>query len=331
MSLERFAVPRALAGQRVDRVVAIVTGRSRREVAELIAEHRVRVAGRVATRQKRVVLGEELEVELDAAGPAPSPLVADATVAFGVVYEDPDLVVVDKPAGVVVHPGAGQREHTLAAGLIARFPDLAAAAADGTFAPERPGLVHRLDKQTSGLLVVARNEASFRALSAQLAERTMGRRYVTLVRGTLPADAGTIDAPIARSLREPTKMAVRAEGRTARTHYEVLERYGAPLEATLCSIRLETGRTHQIRVHFAAIGHPVLGDVRYGGACRELPLARPFLHATELRLRHPRRDEELVVTSALPEELQRVLDLLRATPSPPQATPQARAQHAPTR
>ena len=178
------------------------------------------------------------------------------------VWEDADLIIVDKPAGVVVHPGAGHRTGTLAAGLVARFPDLVGAAEEGAGSPRRPGIVHRLDKDTSGLLVVARNPAAWRALTGQLSARTMGRIYTALVLGRLVADEGTIDAPIGRSTRDRTRMAVTVGGRAARTRYRVPTCYVEPMGATLAEVTLESVGPDQIRVHFAAIGHPVAGDSR---------------------------------------------------------------------
>jgi 23S rRNA pseudouridine1911/1915/1917 synthase len=167
--------------------------------------------------------------------------------------------------------------------------------------------VHRLDKDTSGLLVVARTPDAYRSLTAQLAARTVRRTYLALACGALEAEAGVVDAPIGRSLRDPTRMAVAVGGREARTHYRVLARYARPLEATYLELRLETGRTHQIRVHLAAIGHPVVGDARYRGDRRRSGCARPFLHATGLAFLDPATDEEVAFSSPLPDDLAAVL------------------------
>ena len=309
---EPVVVPASLAGERIDRVVALLSGRSRREVAELVATGAVRLEGRpVLSRHRRVVAGEELSVELDERPPEDGLLAGDATVELSVVHEDPALLVLDKPAGLVVHPGAGHHDGTLVAGLVARFPDLAAVPAGAGWDPSRPGIVHRLDKDTSGLLAVARTPAARRRLADQLADRSMGRTYLALALGETPAEEGMIEAPIGRSGRDPTRMAVRRDGREARTRYRVLERFADPVALTLLELRLETGRTHQIRVHLRAIGHPVAGDDRYGGACRELGLGRPFLHAAALRLVHPTTGEEVRFTSPLPPELAHVLARLR--------------------
>jgi 23S rRNA pseudouridine1911/1915/1917 synthase len=223
------------------------------------------------------------------------------------VWSDEDVIVVDKPAGLVVHPGAGTRSGTLVQGLLAKFPDVAAAGGE----IDRPGIVHRLDKGTSGLLVVARNPAAFASLSSQMADRTVVREYTALVVGSVEADAGLIDAPLGRSDADPTKMRVQAGGRSAKTEYSVIERFDQPEPSTLVSCRLQTGRTHQIRVHFASIGHAVVGDNRYGarklGNSAPLPGGRPFLHAGKLQFVHPRTGEVKAFRSELPEDLVSVL------------------------
>ncbi len=303
----REEVPDALAGERVDRIVAMVTGCSRAEVADLVAAGEVLVDGvPVTSRSTRLQPGQVVELE------APDPeavtvLVPDLGVPVPVVHEDADLLVVDKPAGLVVHPGAGRSEGTLVHGLLARYPEIAEVGVD----PVRPGIVHRLDKGTSGLLLVARTPAAYEALVAMLSSRAVHRRYRALAWGHLAAPTGLVDAPIGRSLREPTRMAVVERGKEARTRYEVLRRYDDPVEVSELACTLETGRTHQIRVHLRSIGHPVVGDVRYDGARQSLPLDRPFLHAEVLDLDHPVTGEPLHLESPLPEDLQAVLDRLR--------------------
>jgi 23S rRNA pseudouridine1911/1915/1917 synthase len=228
-----------------------------------------------------------------------------------VVYEDEHLIVVDKPAGVVVHPGAGVREHTLVAGLLGRYPDLAELAVPA--GDDRLGLVHRLDKGTSGLLVVARTADAYQSLTSQLLARTISRRYRAVVRGLVAADEGVIDAAIGRSLRNRTRMAVSAgaSAREARTHYRVERRWRDPIEASELEVSLETGRTHQIRVHLSAIGHPVLGDVPYGDRHPGPSAGRPFLHAWRLGLEHPATGEAMTFTAELPADLLEVLAQLR--------------------
>ena len=297
----RERIPKALAGERVDRVVSLLTGLSRAAVADLVASAGVRLAGAtVATRAARVGAGDELEVVLPQARSqalAPGP-----HVEVDVVYVDEHVVVVDKAPGVVVHPGAGNADGTLAQALAARFPDMAQVGQPG-----RPGVVHRLDKGTSGLLVVARTPASYEALVAQLAARSVERRYVALVWGCPQPARGVVDAPIGRSQRTPTRMTVSSRGREARTAYEVRRAFDRPVPVALVACRLETGRTHQIRVHLAAIGHPVVGDSRYGGDRKAVLAPRPFLHAERLTFRHPLTGERLTFEAELPPDLEEVV------------------------
>jgi 23S rRNA pseudouridine1911/1915/1917 synthase len=300
----KLTVPDALAGERVDRAVALLLGLTRAEVAALVDRGGLRVGGTaVKTRSVRVAAGDELEVEVPE--PRSDELVPDGAVPFSVLHDDAHLIVVDKPAGVVVHPGAGVRASTLVHGLIARYPDLAG----GEWADAaRPGIVHRLDKETSGLLVVARTPSAHASLRSQLEARTMDRRYLALASGELEHDAGTIDAPVGRSRRDRTRMAVAAGGRDARTHYVVLERFSG---LTLVECKLETGRTHQIRVHLSAIGHAVAGDTRYRGAS-VAGLRRPFLHACKLAFAHPAGGAAVAFESPLPVELDAAMREVRA-------------------
>ena len=305
--VERLPIPSTLDGERLDRVLCLIWDLPRSEATELIASGAVRLGGRpVATRARRVVEGQELEVTL------PAPRVATALAGerggedLPLVHVDDQVIVVDKPAGIVVHPGAGRVTGTLVQALLGRFPDLA-----GAGDPDRPGIVHRLDKGTSGLLVVARTQAAYESLVAQLASRSVERRYLALAWGSVGTDAGVIDAPVGRRFTDRTRMAVTAAGRPARTHYRVVSRFREPAEATLVECRLETGRTHQVRVHLAAIGHPVVGDVRYGGARILLPVDRPFLHAAQLAFDHPTTGERCRFDSPLPADLEAVLVPLR--------------------
>ena len=274
-------VPPLLAGVRVDRAVAMLANVSRAVATGLIARGGVLVDGTVVTVGRHALHeGAILTIavpEADAPG-----VEAEAGVEFMVVHADDEVAVVNKPAGLVVHPGAGHKEGTLVGGLLARFPDLSALVEAGVCPPDRPGIVHRLDKGTSGLLAVARTESAYGALVAQLADRSMQRRYLALVEGSVGDDRGEIDAPIGRSTRTPTKMAIAAGGRSARTGFTVLERRDLPRPTTLVELSLQSGRTHQIRVHMAAIGHPVVGDAplrdaRAGPRARPVLLARPPL------------------------------------------------------
>jgi 23S rRNA pseudouridine1911/1915/1917 synthase len=307
----KVEVPRALDGERADRVVAFLAGIPRSDAAAVVDAGGVRLGGRVVAKgSQRVVAGAELEVDLP---PAPGGPAAGADVEFEVVWSDDAVVVVDKPPGLVVHPGAGHATGTLVNGLVARFPDMAA---EPWPDPSRPGIVHRLDKGTSGLLMVARTAAAVAPLSAQLKARTVDRRYLALVWGDVADARGVIDAPLARSSSDPTRMTVRADGRPAVTSYEVVERAGT---ATLLRCTLGTGRTHQVRVHLAAIGHPIVGDDRYTAGARRpagaraapvarvLPPGRPFLHAEVLNFDHPVTGERLRFTAPLPPDLVRAL------------------------
>jgi 23S rRNA pseudouridine1911/1915/1917 synthase len=294
-------VPPALEGERVDRVVAMLTGLTRADAAGLVDDGRVLIAGRPASsRGRRVHTGEELTIDVPAEV-VPERIAADADVDVAVVWADDSVIVVDKPAGLVVHPGSGHTRGTLVQGLIAAYPDLADLAVGD--AAERPGIVQRLDKGTSGVLVVARTESARASLVAQLAARDVERRYQALVAGIVEAGEGLVDAPLGRAATDPTRVTVVAGGREARTRYKVEQRYRQPYEATSIECRLETGRTHQIRVHLAAIGHPVVGDDRYGGPAGD----RPFLHAAVLGFDHPVTGERLRFTSPLPDDLAAVL------------------------
>jgi len=299
----REQVPEGLAGERIDRVLSMLTGRSRAEVAALVEEGSVTIDGiPVSTRSARLRTGQLLEADVPDVDPGAA-LEADSSIDVPVVYADEHLLVVDKPAGLVVHPGAGRATGTLVQGLLASHPEVAAVGPDRA----RPGIVHRLDKGTSGLLLVALSAGAYESLVAALAAREVHRRYRALVWGHLGSPRGLVDAPIGRSSREPTLMAVVEGGKEARTRYEVRRTYREPVEVSELTCTLETGRTHQIRVHLRSIGHAVVGDGRYGGARQSLVVGRPFLHAEELDLDHPVTGEPLSFTSPLPDDLQEVL------------------------
>jgi 23S rRNA pseudouridine1911/1915/1917 synthase len=251
-------------------------------------------------KSRRLVAGEVVEV-LGAPEVAGLP-VGDPSVEVIVRHADDDVIVVAKSAGLVVHPGAGHPDGTLVNGLLARFPEIA-----GVGDPARPGIVHRLDRDTSGLMLVARSPRAYEALVEMLAAHDVERRYDALVWGVPEAGRGVIDAPIGRSVRRPTKMAVREGGRAARTTFEVVATYHEPAVARL-SCKLETGRTHQIRVHLQAVGNPVVGDPVYGGRRDALVLDRPFLHAGGLAFVHPGTGEASAFAEPLPPELVAVLD-----------------------
>lgn len=299
-----LAVPAALAGERLDRVVATVTGVSRAVAAALVADGSVEIDGRVERAAKtRVAEGASLTIEVPE--PEAAGVRGDPSVDVPVVFEDDDVLVIDKPAGLVVHPGAGNTSGTLVHGLVARYPEIASVGD-----PERPGIVHRLDKGTSGLLLVARSPAAYTDLVAQLSSRSVERRYDALAWGQPEPSTGVIDAPVGRSTRDPTRMTVSSRGRDARTHYRVQEVYRSPALVSLLECRLETGRTHQVRVHLAAIHHPVVGDARYGGQRQPLHAPRPLLHAKALAFTHPRNGTRIALESPLPADFRAVLEEL---------------------
>ncbi len=291
-------VPAAAAGERLDRFVTFLSGCSRSEAAQLIRDGGVRVDGSAVLKgSHRVAQGDRVELERD---PRRGDVVveADPSVELTVVHQDEDVIVIDKPADLVVHPAPGHPDHTLVNGLLAQFPELREVGE-----PKRAGLVHRLDRRTSGLLVVARSPRAYDSLVAQLAEHSAQRTYSALVLGHPQHDHGVIDAPIGRSHRDPMRMVVAMDGREARTHYRVEQRFSEPRPTALLSCDLETGRTHQIRVHLSSIGHPVVGDDRYGGSRPGIGGERPFLHARRLSFTHPGTGDRMSFDSPLPPEL----------------------------
>ncbi len=296
-------VPPALDGERVDRVVALLTGLARAQVSDLVDAGGVTLRGAtVRSRSTRVAEGDTVAVDVPDRVDAVAVAGGGADVVFDVVHADDEVIVVDKPPGLVVHPGAGNPAGTLAQGIVSRYPEVAAVGERG-----RPGVVHRLDRGTSGLLVLARTEAARASLVAQLASRQVTRRYVALTWGHLRSPRGVVDAPIGRSRRDPTRMAVTTRGKEARTAYAVEQRYDEPAAVDLIGCTLETGRTHQIRVHLAAVGHPVVGDARYGGVREPVGAPRPFLHARQLAFDHPATGERVTFDAPLPADLAAVL------------------------
>jgi 23S rRNA pseudouridine1911/1915/1917 synthase len=304
----RFLVAPEHAGARLDRYLAArLPELSRTRIQELIDEGRVRVNGSSARRSHRVSPGEAIEAEVLQRPPLQA---VPEDIPVEILYEDEDLVVVNKPAGMVVHAGAGAARGTLVNALLHRLGKLSTAG--GAL---RPGIVHRLDRGTSGALVVARNDAAHRQLAEQFRARRVAKTYVALVHGALDRDAGTIGLPIARDLRRRTRMtARRREGREARTDWRVLARLDG---FTLVEVDLRTGRTHQIRTHFSALGHPVVGDTLYGaprqaraGQQALPPLGRSFLHAVRIGFLHPCRAAPMEVRAPLPAELREYLERL---------------------
>lgn len=300
------AVPTALDGERLDRIVALLLDVSRSVAAVVIDAGGAQVDGEAATSGKiRLVEGQVVALDPDAV-PVDQPPQADDTVEFGVIHDDEAIVVVDKPAGLVVHPGAGNEAGTLANGLLARYPEIV-----DVGERIRPGIVHRLDAGSSGLLVVAKTQEAADALIEQFADHSATRAYLALVWGHPDAPHGVIDAPIGRSRRDPLRMAVVADGRWARTEYRVLDRFDSPAELSLLECRLETGRTHQIRVHLSSINHPLVGDPTYGQRRPKLQVDRPFLHAAELSFVHPGTGEQVTYRSDLAADLADRLSTLR--------------------
>jgi 23S rRNA pseudouridine1911/1915/1917 synthase len=290
-------IPDHLAGERADKIVAELAGISR-EKARRLFEDGVSVNGSRVDPNNRLAGGS---IEF-ARPPAELGTVAE-DVPFEVRWEDAHVLVVDKPAGIVVHPGAGRKTGTLASGLLHRYPELEGIGQEG-----RWGIVHRLDQGTSGLLLVARTAASFEFLTAEMAARRIHRSYLALVHGVPAMPTGTIDAPIGRDPVHPTRKKVVPDGRPARTHYRVKEDFG---KTSLLEVDLETGRTHQIRVHLATIGHPVVGDRSYTRRADPVRVKRIFLHAARLAFNHPVTGIEIVVESPLPADLAASLENMR--------------------
>lgn len=290
-------------GKRLDVFLAERTGLTRSRVQELIAAGKARAGGEIREKHYRVRCGEEVSLEIPPPEPAePRPQDLD----IRLLYEDHHLAVVSKPAGMVVHPAAGHREGTLVNAALFSLRGLS-----GVGGVERPGIVHRLDRDTSGLLVLAKDDHAHLHLQEMVKERRLKRIYLALVHGVPASPLGTVEAPVGRDPQDCKRMAVTSRGRPAVTHFRVTEDFG---EASLLEVELVTGRTHQIRVHMSYIGHPVVGDETYGRKGRlerELGLSRQFLHAYRLRFPHPFTGEELEFEDPLPEDLSGALDRLR--------------------
>lgn len=285
-------------GKRLDAYLAdTLEELTRSAAANLIEAGAVLVDGKAAAKSYKVMGGETVEVTL----PEPEPIDAAAqNIPLDVVYEDGDVIVVNKPSGMVVHPAPGHADGTLVNALLYHCGE----SLSGIGGALRPGIVHRIDRHTSGLIIAAKNDASHQSLTAQLSDHTLGRTYECIVTGNLRADSGTVDAPIARHPTDRKKMAVVQGGRNAVTHWEVIARYPG---YTHVRCRLETGRTHQIRVHMAYLGHPILGDTVYGNK-KEVPgLTGQCLHAVGLQFLHPRTGELVQLACPLPEEFTKML------------------------
>ena len=300
-------IPPALAGERLDRVVALIADISRSEARGLVAAGGAQVDGVVAPNGKaRLSEGQVVLVDLDKIPVAEMPQ-ADPTVNVEVIHEDEHVVVVNKPVGLVVHPAAGHGTGTLVNGLLARYPEISSVGQ-----PMRPGIVHRLDAGTSGLMVVARSQVAYDALVEAMSDHDVEREYMALAWGHFDSANGVIDAAIGRDPRDPLKMAVVREGKWARTHFEVVEEFVVPADLSLVQCTLETGRTHQIRVHLAAVGHAVVGDSTYGGARSSLKAPRPMLHAARLAFAHPVTGDHMQFGAGMPDDMVGVIALCSA-------------------
>ena len=299
------------AGKRLDSFIAQSTELSRSVAAKLIENGCVTVFGRTSSKKYEVRCGDEIEITL----PEPEPSeITPENIPLDIIFEDGDILVINKPSGMVVHPAPGNYSGTLVNALLYYCKD----SLSGIGGVIRPGIVHRIDKDTSGLLVVAKNDTAHRILSEELEHHGIEREYHALVRGGFKSDTGTVDAPIGRHPVDRKRMAVLtgadAHAKDALTHYEVLERFG---DITYIKCLLETGRTHQIRVHMAYIGHPLLGDSVYGGAGTDFEahnrrlITGQCLFAAELHLTHPRTREQMIFNAELPADFSELLEKLR--------------------
>ena len=308
-----FDVPADYDGQRLDRVlVSMLADHSRSQLQRLITEGCIRLRGAVALKPNTIV-HEGDHVELDVPLPQPSPLTAES-VALDILYQDADIAVLNKPAGMVVHPGAGHASGTLVNALLHHMTDLS-----GIGGELRPGIVHRLDRGTSGVMVVAKNDAAHQELARQFHDREIEKEYIALVWGVVQAGR-RIDAAIGRDPSNRQKMSARAKH--ARNAVTRITRAHHMPAVTLCQVAIHTGRTHQIRVHLSAIGHPIVGDALYGGVHRRVApdikavtrLTRPFLHAARLLFHHPEDGRRMEFIAPLPDDLMNVLEDLPGWP-----------------
>ncbi len=300
-SYPSFVVPHSLEGVRVDRCLSMLLGLPRTAVAKLVANGDVFLDGLAVDKASvQVGAGQTLSARVKDEEAIPMEA-ARASTTVDLVYFDGDVAVINKRAGQVVHPGSNNATGTMSQSLLSLFPRI-----DGLGAPGRFGVVHRLDKGTSGLMLFGLSQLGFEGLSKMIKEHQVERTYLALVTGLVEFDEGVIDAPIARSIREPLKMAVSRSGRSAVTHYKVERRFEGSGEFTLLRLTLMTGRTHQIRVHLSAVGHPVVGDPTYKGKSIEM-LNRPYLHSCRLEFSHPTNSVSMKFEARLPRDLELVL------------------------
>jgi 23S rRNA pseudouridine1911/1915/1917 synthase len=302
--VRNLSIPEGLNQERVDAALSRLLGLSRNVIVGLIESGEISKLGKPVGKSDRVVTGDHLEVLMPAAK-GEAKLVATPIDGLKVVYDDEYLIVIDKPVGIAAHPSPGWQGATVVGAIFAAGYQLATSGA-----AERQGVVHRLDVGTSGLMVVAKNEIAYSHLKDQFRERTVSKVYHALVQGHMDPTVGTIDAPIDRHPKEDYRFAVVANGKPSITHYKTLEAFPA---VTLLEIELETGRTHQIRVHFSALHHPLVGDLTYGSdpvLAQKLTIIRPWLHAKQLAFIHPGSGERLSFSAEYPEDLTRSLALL---------------------
>jgi 23S rRNA pseudouridine1911/1915/1917 synthase len=308
MAARVVSIPEGVEGERIDTALTRILGLSRSQAAVIIAAGGVVSEAKTLSKSDRVVSGQVIEIDIDAAPTAePLEIVAEPVPGMTIIYDDNDLVVVDKPPGVAAHPSRGWEGPTVIGGLAAAGYSISTSGA-----PEREGIVHRLDAGTSGLMAVAKNELSYSRMKNQFRHREVHKVYHAVVQGLLDPLAGTIDAAIGRHPGHEYKYAVTKAGKPSLTHYETLEAFR---HASLLRVVLETGRTHQIRVHMSAMRHPIVGDTMYGGdpvLADKLGLIRQWLHAVELSFEHPRTGERIELTSEYSPDLVRALQVLQS-------------------
>ena len=303
--LKQVLIPEGLVGERIDAALSRLLGISRTTIADLIESGEVTKKGKSVTKSAKVEAGEHFEVllpEVRSVGKLTPTPIED----LKVVYVDEDVIVIDKPVGIAAHPSPGWEGPTVIGAIIAAGYEI-----NTSGVAERQGIVQRLDVGTSGLMVVARNENSYSEMKEQFRRRSVKKIYHAMIQGRMDPSEGTIDAPLDRHPRDDYKFAVTANGKPSITHYKSLEFFPA---VTLLEVELETGRTHQIRVHFSALHHPLVGDLIYGAdhtIATKLKISRPWLHACKLEFKHPRTSELLSFTSDYPEDLNQTLEILR--------------------
>ena len=314
---EQIVVPAYAAHQRLDAFLAQYgEGRSRTEWSRLIQEGAVTLDGRRVRPSDRIAEGQRVQFSPTSVRPATAQPRPAPEISLTIVYQDPSMIVLNKPPGLVVHPAPGHEDGTLVNALLAVFPDLSDPSGE-----HRPGIVHRLDKDTSGLIVVGRTTAAMAALQQQFKERSAEKKYLLLVQGDIAEEEAAIEVPIGRDQRDRKRMAARSGGRESRTQFVVLERYG---DYSLVEADLQSGRTHQLRVHFQFIGHPIAGDRTYGNVRGPMGLRRQFVHAGSMRIRSPHDDVERQFFAPMPGDLRAPLERLRTLRGfTPESLPQA--------